>query len=249
MQPLAAAEKAGAAWASIAGAANLADLRKIPGRHAAEVCARPSAASRGRSPTAVSFPTINTSCTRQDATTTCRCSRATTPTRRRLVRQRHLTRRVRHDRSAALREICRPAARRISVGRGRREKDRARPDTRYDVRLAHVDVGATPGEDGQGDQRTSITSTSTPSNPADSPRFGFGSPHAAEMAYVFSHFLNRQPTPEDLDAVGHDDQRIGPTSRRQYDPIVRGIAVAACVPRRRASDDGTWPARRKPSRS
>ena len=34
--------------------------------------------------------------------------------------------------------------------------------------------------------------------PADSPRFGFGSPHAAEMAYVFGHFLNRQPTPEDL---------------------------------------------------
>jgi para-nitrobenzyl esterase len=33
--------------------------------------------------------------------------------------------------------------------------------------------------------------------PADSPRFGFGSPHAAEMAYVFGHFLNRQPTPED----------------------------------------------------
>lgn len=37
-----------------------------------------------------------------------------------------------------------------------------------------------------------------PEYPADSPRFGFGSPHAAEMAYVFSHFLNRQPTSEDL---------------------------------------------------
>jgi para-nitrobenzyl esterase len=37
-----------------------------------------------------------------------------------------------------------------------------------------------------------------PDYPADSPRFGFGSPHAAEMAYVFSHFLNRQPTAEDL---------------------------------------------------
>ena len=37
-----------------------------------------------------------------------------------------------------------------------------------------------------------------PEYPADSPRFGFGSPHAAEMAYVFDHFLNRQPTSEDL---------------------------------------------------
>jgi para-nitrobenzyl esterase len=37
-----------------------------------------------------------------------------------------------------------------------------------------------------------------PDFPADSRRFGFGSPHAAEMAYVFDHFLNRPPTPQDL---------------------------------------------------
>jgi para-nitrobenzyl esterase len=35
-----------------------------------------------------------------------------------------------------------------------------------------------------------------PDYPADSPRAGFGSPHASEMSYVFQH-LNAQATPED----------------------------------------------------
>ena len=196
MQPLAAAEKAGAAWASKAGAANLADLREDPGRQAAR-------AARGQR--GIAWPITDGRVIPDDQyklyagrTLQRRAGARGLQLRRgRLVRQRHLTRHVRHDRSAALRQLRRPAARRLSVGRGRREKDRARPDTRYDVRLAHMDVGATAGEDGQVES-VPLLLRPAPEYPADSPRFGFGSPHAAEMAYVFDHFLNRQPTPEDL---------------------------------------------------
>ena len=40
-----------------------------------------------------------------------------------------------------------------------------------------------------------------PSYPADSPQYGYGSAHAAEVPFVFNHFISRnrpQPTPEDL---------------------------------------------------
>ena len=72
--------------------------------------------------------------------------------------------------------------------------------------------------------------------PADSPRFGFGSPHAAEMAYVFAHFLNRQPTAEDLTL---SDTMITYWTNFAKDTRSQccGIAGVACVPRRRAADD------------
>ena len=184
-EALAAAEKAGAGWASKSAP------RTWPTSNAGRKAARVPARAQRRmasSPTAGSSPSNKYKLYTSSATTTCPCSRLQAPTRApRSATSPHAN--VRHDRSTAL-QICRPAARRLSVGRGRREKDRARPDTRYDVRLAHVDVGATPGEDGQGGSVPIIR----PHPPPDSPRFGFGSPHAAEMAYVFSH-LNRQPTP------------------------------------------------------
>jgi para-nitrobenzyl esterase len=61
-----------------------------------------------------------------------------------------------------------------------------------------------------------------PEYPADSPRFGFGSPHAAEMAYVFSHFLNRQPTTEDL-ALSDTMITYWTNFAKKHDPNAAGL--------------------------
>ncbi len=61
-----------------------------------------------------------------------------------------------------------------------------------------------------------------PAYPADSPRFGFGSPHAAEMAYVFSHFLNRQPTADDL-ALSDTMITYWTNFAKQHDPNRAGL--------------------------
>ena len=105
--------------------------------------------------------------------------------------------------------------------------------TRYDLRVAHMDVGATARRPASR-TRTSTTSTSTPSIPPIT-AVGFGSP-CRQMAYVFGHFLNRQPTPEDPDALGHDDHVLDQL-RKETRSRCCGIAGVACLPRRRAADD------------
>ena len=61
-----------------------------------------------------------------------------------------------------------------------------------------------------------------PDYAADSPRFGFGSPHAAEMSYVFAHFLNRQPTSEDL-ALSDSMITYWTNFAKKYDPNGPGL--------------------------
>ncbi len=148
MQPLAAAEKAGAAWSSKAGAANLADLRKIPG----ETLLESARAQRG-----IAWPITDGRVIPDDQYKLYAAGRYNdvpvlagyNSDEGASFGNRHLTRRVHHDRSAALRALRRQAARGVSVGRGRRQKVGPRPDTRHDLRVAHLDVGATAGEDGQ----------------------------------------------------------------------------------------------------
>ncbi len=70
--------------------------------------------------------------------------------RRRHLRSSRVTGCLRRERASALRFVCRQASRRLSRRPdSRAEEDSTGSDARHGVRLAHVDVGAPPGEDRQ----------------------------------------------------------------------------------------------------
>ena len=222
MQPLATAEKAGAAWSSKIGAANLADLRKSPG----EKLLASARAQRG-----IAWPITDGRVIPDDqfqavpaghyndvpvlagynsdegasfGNVTSRDTYITT------VQQRY-------DRFADRLLAAYP------WGEGAARKS-ARDLTRDTTFGWHTWTWARLQEKTGKSNAYLYYFDQHAEYPADSPRFGFGSPHAAEMAYVFDHFLNRQPTSEDL-ALSDTMIMYWTNFAKTHDPNAAGLPV------------------------
>ena len=234
MQPLAVAEKAGAAWSSKTGAANLADLRKIPGEKLLES----ARAQRG-----IAWPITDGRVIPDDqyklyaaghyndvpvlagynsdegasfGNVTSRDAYITT------VQQRY-------ERFADRLLAAYP------WGEGAARKS-ARDLTRDTTFGWHTWTWARLQEKTGKSNAYLYYFDQHAEYPADSPRFGFGSPHAAEMAYVFDHFLNRQPTSEDL-ALSDTMITYWTNFAKTHDPNAAGLPVWPVYRDGRAADD------------
>jgi para-nitrobenzyl esterase len=196
MQPLSSAEKAGAAWASKAGAAGLDDLRRMPGEQLLE-------SARGQR--GIAWPITDGWVIPDDQYKLYAARRYNdVPVLAGYNSDEgasfsNLTSRDAYVASVRQR-YDRFADRLLAVypwGDGAARKA-ARDLTRDTTFGWHTWTWARLQEKTGGSRAYLYYFDQHPDFPADSPRFGFGSPHAAEMPYVFDHFLNRQPTPADL---------------------------------------------------
>ena len=220
MQPLAVAEKTGAAWSAAAGAASLADLRMIPGEKLLE-------SARGQR--GIAWPITDGRVIPDDQYRLYAAGR---------YNDVPILAGYNSDEGASFGNVT------------SRDMYVSGAQQRYD-RFADRLLAAYPWAEGAGRKTARDLSRDTtfgwhtwtwarlqtktgtskaylyyfdqhPDYPADSPRFGWGSPHAAEMAYVFSHFLNRQPSSGDL-ALSDTMITYWTNFAKGYDPNGTGL--------------------------
>ena len=235
MKRLADAEASGAAYAKSAGAASIADLRKI-------TADKLPAGGRGGG---MSWPIIDGYVIPDDQYKLYSAgkfndtpilvgynsdegqtfSRASTP----------------EDYIASVKERYGPFADRLikayPPGEGKVSEDRARSGPRRYVRLAYMDLGAAAVAEGKG-KAYYYYFDQHPDYPADSPRAGYGSPHGQDVAYVFQHLNPSQPAHAEADQAISDAMAAYWTNFAKHgDPNGAGRSAVAGLQGRESRGD------------
>jgi para-nitrobenzyl esterase len=224
MQPLASAEKAGAAWSAATGAASLTDLRKTPGEKLLE-------ASRGQR--GLAWPITDGWVIPDDQYNLYAAGRYNNVP---------ILAGYNSDEGASFGNVTsrdayvtgvqqryeRFAEKLLAVypwGEGAARKT-ARDLSRDTTFGWHTWTWARLQTKTGGTKVYLYYFDQHPQYPVDSPRFGFGSPHAAEMPYVFNHFVfrNSQPTPDDL-KLSDTMTTYWTNFAKNHDPNGEGLSV------------------------
>jgi len=223
VQPLGAAEKAGAAWAATAGTARLADLRRVPGEKLLE-------SSRGQR--GLAWPIMDGWVIPDDQYKLYAAGRYNdVPVLAGYNSDEGASFGNLTSRDAYLTSVRdrygRFAERLLSVypwGEGAARKT-ARDLSRDTTFGWHTWTWARLQTKTGKSQAYLYYFDQHPIHAADSPQAGFGSPHAAEMPYVFSHFVFRNSPPPTADDLALSDAMISYWTNfaKRHDPNGPGL--------------------------